>query len=126
MIAGNELDLAYIRGNLDATRVETGYCFKPLKMECPFVDIACFSCHNHVTTADFLPQFRRQERDLLDQIDLGSAAGRPHWVEKNQKKLRAVQSIIGALELQPVHGLPKGQREYGQDERARRVAQVNR
>src|SRR6266550_4204759 len=96
LIAGNELELAYIRGNLDATRVETGYCFKPLKLDCPFVEIACYSCHNHVTTADFLPQFRRQERDLLDQIELGSAASRPHWVEKNQKKLRAVQGIITA------------------------------
>ena len=83
LVAGNELELAYIRGNLDATRVETGYCFKPLKMECPFVEIACFTCHNHVTTTDFLPQFQRQERDLLEQIDLGTAAGRPHWVDKN-------------------------------------------
>jgi integrase len=119
LIAGNELELAYIRGNLDATRVETGYCFKPLKMECPFVEIACFTCHNHVTTTDFLPQFQRQERDLIEQIDLGTAAGRPHWVDKNQKKLTAIQSIISALEQQRVHGLPKGQREYGQSERAR-------
>jgi hypothetical protein len=117
VIAGNELELAYIRGNLDATRVETGYCFKPLKMDCPFVEIACFTCHNHVTTADFLPQFRRQERDLLEQIELGSAASRPHWVEKNQKKLQAVQAVIGALEQQAVHGLPKAQREYGAAER---------
>ena len=88
-------------------------------MECPFVEIACFTCHNHVTTADFLPQFQRQERDLIEQIDLGTAARRPHWVEKNQKKLRAVQSIISALEQQRVHGLPKAQREYGQAERVR-------
>jgi hypothetical protein len=119
LIAGNELELAYIRGNLDATRVETGYCFKPLKMECPFVEIACFTCHNHVTTGDFLPQFRRQEHDLLEQIDLGRAAGRPHWVDKNEKKLRAVQAIIGALEQQPVHGLPKAQREYGPTDRVK-------
>jgi integrase len=119
VIAGNELELAYIRGNLDATRVETGYCFKPLKMECPFVEIARFTCHNHVTTADFLPQFRHQEQDLVEQIDLGTAAGRPHWVEKNPKKLRAVQAIIAALEQQHVHGLTKAQREYGQGERAR-------
>jgi hypothetical protein len=112
LIAGNELELAYIRGNLDATRVETGYCFKPLKMECSFVEIACFTCHNHVTTTDFLPQFQRQERDLLEQIELGTAAGRPHWVDKNQKKLRAIQSIISALEQQRVHGLPKGQRVW--------------
>jgi integrase len=124
VIAGNELELAYIRGNLDATRVETGYCFKPLKMECPFVDIACFSCHNHVTTTDFLPQFRRQEQDLVDQIDLGSAAGRPHWVDKNQKKLRAVQAIIAALEQQRVHGLPKAQREYTPSERVARATKV--
>ncbi len=128
LIAGNELELAYIRGNLDATRVETGYCFKPQKMECPFVEIACFTCHNHVTTTDFLPQFQRQERDLIEQIDLGTAAGRPHWVDKNQKKLRAIQSIIGALEQQRVHGLPKGQREYGAADRARldpeRAAQI--
>jgi hypothetical protein len=66
-----------------------------------------------------LPQFQRQEQDLIEQIDLGTAAGRPHWVDKNQKKLRAVQSIISALELQRVHGLPKGQREYGPSERER-------
>jgi hypothetical protein len=88
-------------------------------MECPFVEIACFNCHNHVTTADFLPQFRHQERDLLEQIELGTAAGRPHWVEKNQKKLRAVQAIIAALEQQQVHGLPKAQREHRLGERAR-------
>ena len=119
LIAGNELELAYIRSNLDATRVETGYCFKPLKMDCPFVEIACFACHNHVTTTDFLPQFQRQERDLIEQTDLGTSARRPPWVEKNQKKLRAIQSIIGALEQQRVHGLPKAQRECGQNERGR-------
>jgi hypothetical protein len=40
-------------------------------------------------------------------------------VDKNQKKLRAVQAIIAALEQQQVHGLPKAQREYGSTERAR-------
>ena len=44
-----------------------------------------FTCHNHVTTTDFLPQFKRQERDLIEQIDLGIAAGRPQCVDKNQK-----------------------------------------
>jgi len=46
-------------------------------MDCPFVEIASFTCHNHVTTSGFLPQFQRQERDLIEQIDLGTAAGRP-------------------------------------------------
>jgi hypothetical protein len=92
-------------------------------MECPFVEIACFTCHNHVTTTDFLPQFQRQERDLIEQIDLGTAAGRPHWVDKNQKKLTAIQSIISALEQQRVHGLPKAQREYTGGERARLEAE---
>jgi hypothetical protein len=90
-----------------------------LKMECPFVEIACFSCHNHVTTSDFLPQFRHQEHDLLEQIELGRAVGRPHWVDKNEKKLRAVQAIIAALEQQRVHGLSKAQREYGAADRVR-------
>src|SRR5260370_22573596 len=110
LIAGNELELAYIRGNLDATRVETGYCFKPLKMECPFVEIACFTCHNHVTTTDFLPQFQRQERALLEQIDLRTAAGRPHWVDTDQKKLTAIHSIMIALEHHRVPGLPNANR----------------
>ena len=69
-------------------------------------------------------QFQRQERDLIEQIDLGTAAGRPHWVDKNQKKLTAIQSIISALEQQRVHGLPKAQREYGQSERAKRTERV--
>ena len=101
LIAGNELELAYIRGNLDATRVETGYCFKPLKMECPFVEITWFTCHNHVTTTDFLPQFQRQERDLIEQIDQGTVAGRPHWFDKSQKKLKAIRSVSPNTQRRP-------------------------
>jgi hypothetical protein len=71
VIGANELELAYVRSNLDATRTDKGYCFKPRKMACPYVDLPCYTCRNWATTPAFLPEFGAMERDLRFQIELG-------------------------------------------------------
>jgi site-specific recombinase XerD len=93
----NELELERIRGNLDATRTEKGYCFKPQKMPCTWAEIACYTCTHYATTPKFLPEFEEMERDLLFQIELGRQSGRAHWIEKNDRKLALIRPIISGL-----------------------------
>ncbi len=118
VIGTNELELAYVRSNLDATRTDKGYCFKPKKMACPYVEIACYSCRNWATTPDFLPEFETMERDLRFQIELGQRAGREHWVDKNQRKLAQILPVIATLRAGQAHTqMTKAEREETAAER---------
>jgi len=74
IIAQDEIELDFIRFN--ATRAEKGFCFKPRKMACPFVDLPCYTCRNYGTTVAFLPEFKQMEADLHRQIERGKQAGR--------------------------------------------------
>jgi hypothetical protein len=108
----NELELERIRGNLDATRTEKGYCFKPHTMLCTWAEIACYTCTHYATTPKFLSEFEEMERDLLFQIKLGRESGRAHWIEKNERKLALIQPIIATLRAgRTVAQLSKSQRE---------------
>jgi site-specific recombinase XerD len=108
----NELELERIRGNLDATRTEKGYCFKPHKMPCTWAEIACYTCTHYATTPKFLSEFEEMERDLLFQIELGRESGRAHWIEKNERKLALIRPIIATLRAgRTVAQLSKSQRE---------------
>jgi hypothetical protein len=60
----NELELERIRGELDATRTEKGYCFKPQKMPCTWAEIACYTCSHYATTPKLLSEFEEMERDF--------------------------------------------------------------
>jgi hypothetical protein len=112
LAAGNELELERIRGNLDATRTEKGYCFKPRKMPCTWAEIACYTCTHYATTPKFLSEFEEMERDLLFQIELGRESGRAHWIEKNERKLALIQPIIATLRAgMTVAQVSKSQRE---------------
>jgi len=62
-------------------------------------------------------------RDTAYQIELGEAAGRPHWVEANQRKLTVLQPIVQMLQQgQTHHPLGKAKREYSDEERDARTA----
>jgi hypothetical protein len=112
VIGANELELAYVRGNLDATRTDKGYCFKPKKTACPSVDIPCDTCRNWATTPAFLPEFAAMERDLRFPIELGEKAGREHWVDKNRQQLAQILPVIQTLRTGSIHAqLTKTERE---------------
>ena len=122
IVAQNEIELDYIRFNLDATRTEKGFCFKPRKMACPFVDMPCYTCRNYGTTVAFLPEFKHMEADLHRQIEKGKQAGQVHWVDKNERKLQSILPIIKVLEADRGYSaMAKDEREYTADERAARV-----
>jgi integrase len=119
IIAQDEIELDYIRFNLDATRTEKGFCFKPRKMACPFVDMPCYTCRNYGTTVAFLPEFKRMEADLHRQIETGKHAGQVHWVDKNERKLQSILPIIEVLEAgKGYSAMGKAEREYTADQRA--------
>ncbi len=100
---GDELDLAHVRGTLDAIRLPHGYCFKHKSFECPAARMPCYTCHAFVTTPAFLDQFEREIHDTEQQIELGEAAGRPHWVEANRRKLTVLQPIVSLLRQGALH-----------------------
>jgi hypothetical protein len=119
ILARDEIEPKYIRFNLDATRTEMGFCFKPRKMACPYVDMPCYTCRNYGTTVAFLPEFKHMEGDLRRQIDSGKQAGQVHWVDKNERKLRSILPIIEVLEVgRGFSTLTKDEREYPASERA--------
>ena len=122
IIAQDEIELDYIRFNLDATRTEKGFCFKPRKMACPYVDIPCYTCRNFGTTFAFLPEFKQMEADLQRQIEKGKQVGQVHWVDKNERKLQSILPVIEVLEAgRGYSAMTKDEREYPASERAARV-----
>ena len=103
LLQRNELELAYVRANLDAIRLPNGYCFKPKTMDCPAATTPCYTCRAFVTTPVFLPQLEQEIRDLQTQVELGEAAGRSHWVEANQRKLIKLTPITDLLRAGHMH-----------------------
>jgi len=117
LLQGNELELAYVRANLDAIRLPNGYCFKPKAMDCPAATTPCYTCRAFVTTPAFLPQIEHEIRDLETQVELGEAAGRSHWVEANRRKLIKLTPIAELLRSGQVHQpMEKHKREYVPEE----------
>lgn len=115
-----EIEWEHIRHNLDAVRLPNGYCFKPKKAHCPTQETPCYTCHHFCTTADFLPQFEREEREMRELIELGQRAGSPIWVERNTQKLNRLLPVIEVLKSDNLHH-PAGKtmREYTPEERAK-------
>lgn len=117
LLQGNELELAYVRANLDAIRLPNGYCFKPKAMDCPAATTPCYTCRAFVTTPAFLPQLEQEMRDLETQVDLGEASGRSHWVEANRRKLIKLTPIADLLRTGQMHQpMEKHKREYAPSE----------
>ncbi len=117
LLRGDELELAYVRANLDAIRLPNGYCFKPKAMDCPAATTPCYTCRAFVTTPVFLPQLEQEIRDLETQVDLGEAAGRSHWVEANRRKLIKLTPIADLLRAGQMHQpMEKHKREYAPSE----------
>jgi integrase len=113
----NDLELARVRGHLDAIRLPNGYCFKHQKFDCPAARMPCYTCPMFATTPQFLPQFLHEVRDTEYQVELGQAAGHPHWVEANRRKLTVLQPIVQLLqEGQTHHPLGKTTREYAAEQ----------
>lgn len=99
----DQIEWEYIRHNLDAVRLPSGYCFKPRKAECPTQAIPCHACYNFCTTPAFLPEFHRMRHEMTELIQIGQDAGRTLWVQRNQQNLEKLTPIIELLEQGKLH-----------------------
>ena len=112
------IEWEYIRYNLDAVKMELGYCMKPIKQPCPTQANPCLSCRNFCTTPEFIPQFEHEISETKAIIERGSRLGRVVWVEKNQVLLERLEPILETLSTGKTHhSAGKNGREYVGEER---------
>ncbi|WP_026693898.1 tyrosine-type recombinase/integrase [Peribacillus kribbensis] len=112
------IEWEYIRHNLDAVRMDLGYCTKPLKQPCPTQINPCLTCRSFCTTPDFASEFEKQINDTKQIIEKGKTLNRPHWVDKNEEKLKRLEPIYESIKKGSVHQLGgKKNREYTREER---------
>lgn len=74
-----------------------GFCGLPLQKTCPHAN-ACLTCPMFLTTAEFLPQHRAHQQQVLEIITAAEARGQSRLVEMNQQVARSLDTIITALE----------------------------
>lgn len=112
------IEWEYIRHNLDAVKMELGYCMKPIKQPCPTQANPCLSCRNFCTTPEFIPQYEIEIRETKAVIERGKALGRQVWVDKNQATLDRLEPILESIKEGSTHHMAgKKGREYVGKER---------
>ncbi|WP_244209304.1 tyrosine-type recombinase/integrase [Paenibacillus ferrarius] len=111
------IEWEYIRHNLDAVKMELGYCMKPIKQPCPTQANPCLSCRNFCTTPEFVSQYEAEIREKKAVIERGKALGRQVWVDKNQATLERLEPILEALMEGKIHHQAgkKGREYIGED-----------
>ena len=77
--------------------LRNGYCGLPLQKSCPPAN-ACLTCPLFVTTAEFLPQHRRQLDDTRALIARAEADGHTRLAEMNRTVETNLLTIITTLD----------------------------
>ena len=93
-ISGEELpaetgplaEAAWMKNNLSRAKMAlpNGYCALPLQQRCEYAN-ACLTCPVFVTTAEFLPQHRRQLAQTRALISQAEQRGQQRLAEMNRK-----------------------------------------
>ena len=73
-----------------------GYCTLPLQQKCEFAN-ACLTCPVFVTTAEFLPQHRRQLEQTQALIAQGDSNNQHRLAEMNRTVEKNLLAIIDGL-----------------------------
>ena len=94
-------EAAWMKNNLARAKMAlpNGYCALPLQQRCEYAN-ACLTCPVFVTTAEFLPQHRRQldqTRALIALIALIEQRGQQRLAEMNRTVEKNLVAIIGGL-----------------------------
>jgi hypothetical protein len=77
-----------------------GYCGLPAVKTCPHAN-ACLTCPMFITTAEFLPQHRRQREQVIKIINAAETRGQQRLVEMNRQVLGSLDNIITTFEAEP-------------------------
>lgn len=105
-IAGEELpaetgplaEAAWMKNNLARAKMAlpNGFCALPLQQRCEFAN-ACLTCPVFVTTAEFLPEHRRQLTATRALISQAEQRGQQRVAEMNRTVEKNLIAIIGGL-----------------------------
>ncbi len=105
-ISGEELpaetgplaEAAWMKNNLARAKMAlpNGYCALPLQQRCEYAN-ACLTCPVFVTTAEFLPQHRRQLAQTRALISQAGQRGQQRVAEMNRTVEKNLIAIIGGL-----------------------------
>jgi integrase len=95
---GSLADAVWMKNNLARAKMAlpNGYCTLPLQQRCEFAN-ACLTCPMFVTTAEFLPQHRRQLEQTRSLIEHADRDGHQRMVEMNRTVEHNLLTIIDAL-----------------------------
>jgi integrase-like protein len=98
-IDGPLADGEWMKQNLARAKMAlpNGYCGLPLQKSCPHAN-ACLTCPLFVTTAEFLPQHRKQLDDTRALIARAQADGHTRLAEMNRTVETNLLTIITTLE----------------------------
>lgn len=97
-------DAEWIKHNLARAKMTlpNGYCGLPLQKSCPHAN-ACLTCPLFITTAEFLPEHRRQLDTTRQLITQAEQAGQARVAEMNRAVETSLVTIISALQPGPQH-----------------------
>ena len=105
-ISGEELpaetgplaEAAWMKNNLARAKMAlpNGYCALPLQQRCEYAN-ACLTCPVFVTTAEFLPQHRRQLAQTRALISQAEQHGQQRLAEMNRTVEKNLIAIIGGF-----------------------------
>ncbi len=91
-------DAVWMKNNLARAKMAlpNGYCTLPLQQRCEYAN-ACLTCPVFVTTAEFLPQHRRQLVQTRGLIDKAERNGQLRLAEMNRTVEKNLLAIISGL-----------------------------
>lgn len=91
-------DAAWMKHSLARAKMAlpNGYCGLPLQKSCPHAN-ACLTCPLFITTAEFLPEHRRQLDQTRRLISQAETTGQARMAEMNRVVETSLLAIIGAL-----------------------------
>ncbi len=91
-------EAAWMKNNLARAKMAlpNGYCTLPLQQRCEYAN-ACLTCPVFVTTAEFLPQHRRQLAQTRSLIKRARQHGHQRLAEMNRTVEKNLIAIIGGL-----------------------------
>jgi integrase len=98
-VDGTLADAEWMKQNLARAKMAlpNGYCGLPLQKSCPHAN-ACLTCPLFVTTAEFLPQHRKQLNDTRVLIARAQTDGHTRLAEMNRTVETNLLTIINTLE----------------------------
>ena len=91
-------EAAWMKNNLARAKMAlpNGYCALPLQQRCEYAN-ACLTCPVFVTTAEFLPQHRRQLAQTRALISQAEQRGQQRVAEMNRTVEKNLIAIVGGL-----------------------------